>query len=533
MTSRGSSRPRSATPDDSGATRIGAWLVVALLIPRVVRMLYPQVWVEDDFYLESAWLVSIGMRPYLDFVHPHMPLLEWIAGCYLKLFGTSHLSIEILNEAAIFSASLLTYALARRAAGRPAAIAASILYAYSSLVFRYHVYERESFVAPLIILGAIVALEDLIAVDATQWLQAAILGSVFFVACAIKLTAVIPFAAILVFVAVARRRIAAALLAGIVFTIELGAFSALLYRLYGNEFIFQTFLFHFLKGRDTAGDIATFPRLILDVLAPLFVLGCWRVFTPRRALSRGVILVLAIVAAEYAFYGVLSPTAWGHNYLEPLPFIAIVAGIGAAALVGAIRDLIARKAAPSNWKLLAGGAALIAIFLIWITPLVNENWLHGAVYGFGFVPRAEISQLAGALRAASLPGDDVIAPSFVCFEAGRRELIRYPETYGVYREAKAEYERDGFFAARRRLGAADFFQLISDTRHFWTEQMRDAIVGGKVPAVISDSPIQLVPLVLVPEDFLSSNGYRPVLATDHFTLWSRTPAPTPTPVPIP
>ena len=161
---------------------------------------------------------------------------------------------------------------------------------------------------------------------------------------------------------------------------------------------------------------------------------------------------------------------------------------------------------------------LIAIFLAWITPIVNENWLHGAVYGFGFVPRAEISQLADALRAVSHPDEDVIAPSFVCFEAGRRELIRYPETYGVYREAKAEYERDGFFAARRRLGAADFFQLISDTRHSWTEQMRDAIVSGKVPAVISDSPIQLVPLVLVPEDFLSSNGFRVVLTTDHFTL---------------
>jgi len=56
--------------------------------------------------------------------------------------------------------------------------------------------------------------------------------------------------------------------------------------------------------------------------------------------------------------------------------------------------------------------------------------------------------------------------------------------------------------------------------------MRDAIVSGKVTAVISDSPIQLLPLVLVPEDFLSSNGFRAVLTTDHFTLWSRTPAPT-------
>src|SRR5258708_39447767 len=89
-----------------------------------------------------------------------MPLLEWIAGCYLKLFGASHLSIEILNEAALFAPSLLTYALARRVAGRPTAIAASILYAYSSLVFRYHACERECFIAPLIILGAIVTLDD-------------------------------------------------------------------------------------------------------------------------------------------------------------------------------------------------------------------------------------------------------------------------------------------------------------------------------------------------------------------------------------
>src|ERR1017187_16978 len=195
MTSRGSSRRVSAAADNDGAARIGAWLVIALLIPRVVRLLSPEVWVGDDFSLESAWLVSVGMRPYLDFVHPHMPLLEWIAGCYLKLFGTSHLSIEVLSEAAIFAASLLTYSLARKVAGRPAAIAGSILYAYSSLVFRYHVYERESFIAPLIILGAIVALDDTTAAIS----QAVILAAIFFAACAIKLTAVIPFAVIRAF----------------------------------------------------------------------------------------------------------------------------------------------------------------------------------------------------------------------------------------------------------------------------------------------------------------------------------------------
>ena len=514
MTSTGSSRRLSASTDSVDAARIGAWLIVVLAAPRILRMLYPEVWVEDDFYLESAWLVSVGMRPYIDFIQPHMPLLEWIAAGYLKLFGASHLSIEFLNEAAIFATSLLAYALARRVAGRPAAIAASILYAYGSLVFRYHVYERESFAAPLLILGALVTLDDTM----PPIRQAAILAGIFFLACAIKLTAVIAFPVMLVFTAVAYRRIASAVASGVIFTLALAAFSAILYRLYGGEFIFQTFVFHFLKGRDTAGDIATYPRMILDVLVPLFVLGCWRIYA-ERLYSRGMLLVPAIVAAEYAFYGVLSPTAWGHNYLEPIPFIAIVAGVGMIALVEAVRT------APPQWNLLAGGAALIVISLVWIAPLINENWLHGAVYGFGFVPRAEVSQLADALRAASKPDDDVIAPSFVCFEADRRELIRYPETYGVYREAKAEYDRDGFFAARSRLGAADFFQLIDDTRHFWTDQMRDAIASGKVSAVISDSPIQLLPLVLVPEDFLTSNGFRPTLTTDHFTLWTREPAP--------
>src|SRR5277367_5362948 len=342
MTSRGSSRPVSDTADTA---RIAAWLIVVLLVPRIIRMLYPEVWVEDDFYLESAWLVSVGMRPYLDFVQPHMPLLEWIAGCYLKLFGASHQSIEILNEAAIFAASILTWSLARRVAGRPTAIAASILYAYSSLVFRYHVYERESFVAPLLILGAIVTLDDTM----PAMRQATLIAGIFFLACAIKLTSAIPLPVMLLFIAIAYRRIGAAIASGVIFTFALAAFSAFLYRLYGNEFIFQTFVFHFMKGHDTEAGIATYPRMILDILVPLFVLGCWRIYA-AGILTRGVILILAILAIEYSFYGVLSPTAWGHNYLEPLPFIAIVAGIGAVALVDAVRTR------PQQWNLLAGGA---------------------------------------------------------------------------------------------------------------------------------------------------------------------------------
>ena len=137
------------------------------------------------------------------------------------------------------------------------------------------------------------------------------------------------------------------------------------------------------------------------------------------------------------------------------------------------------------------------------------------------------------MRQATTAHDNIIAPSFICFEANRPELIRYPELYGAYREAKAMYQRYGFRIARQRLGTADFFSLISDTAHYWTDKITEAVAKRRVKVVISDSPIQLLPLVLVPPELLASSGYRPVLHTQHYTVWElETPSTSPeAPVP--
>ena len=497
---------------------------MVLLVPRLVRLFYPEVWVEDDFYLESAYLVSVGMRPYLDFVLQHFPVLEWTAGAYIRLFGASNLSFEFLNEAAIYATSLLVFALGRRVAGRPAAIASAILYGFASLVFRYHVYERECFVAPLVVTAAIFVLDD----DSAEISRrAGVVAGLLFLACAIKLTAVIPTAVIVAYIALFWRGVLKAIAIAIGVAVLIAVLSAFCYWRYGFVFVFQTFFFHFMKGRDTAGAIALYPRLILDILAPLLVLGVVRIVAARDW-KGATVLVLALAAAEYIFFGLLSPTAWGHNYLEALPFIAIIAGLGAIRLFEALRNLVAQEMpARVDWAWVIGGGVFILICLVAITPLVNENWLHDSVYGFGFVPRDEIAEIATAIRGASGPDDNIVAPSFICFEANRPELVRYPETYGIYREAEAEYEHDGFFAARSRLGNADFFGLIGETAHYWTDQIRDAITEHKVKVVVSDSPIQLLPLVRIPPEMLAQNGYRPILRTPHYVVWALTPAPPP------
>jgi hypothetical protein len=512
---RSSAKPRAS--DRRAEAAINVALVIVLIVPRLIRLFYPEIWVEDDFYLESAWLVAAGMRPYVDFVHPHLPLLEWVAGAYIRIFGASIVSLEILNEAAIFATSLLTYAVARRALGRPAAAVAAILYAFSSLVFRYHVYERECFVAPLVLAATTIAIDgDKAAIREIAWL-AILLAA----ACAVKLTAVIPAAVLLGYVAAVRRELRRALCAGAGVAILVGALSAFCYWRYGFEFIYQVFIFHFLKGRDTTASIAAYPGQILDVMAPLAVLGAIAI-AARRRLNRATGLVLAMAAAEYAFFGLLSPTAWGHNYLEALPFIAIVAAVGAMRMWSALRAVVTEEVAVrADWYQLIGGAAFILLCLAWLTPLVNENWLHGSVYGFGFVPSSEVSQLADAIDRASTPGDEIVAPSFLCFAANRTELVRYPETYGVYREGEAELERDGFWRAREKMGRADFFQLIADTAHFWTDPISRAIDDRTVKVVINDSRVQMLPLVHAPDAMLAAHGYRPALETEHYVVWER------------
>ena len=504
--------------DKRAGAAIAGWFLLVLALPRVVRLLYPEVWVEDDFYLESAYLVSIGMRPYLDFVHPHMPVLEWFTAGWITLLGASHFSLEVLNETAIYATSVLTCKLAYKAAGRRTAICAAILYAFASLVFRYHVYERECFVGVLAAGAALAAMRD----DLGTAAQAAIQAALFTAACAIKLTAVVPAAAVLCFLAIVRRRWPDAILAGLGVAAGVAALSAVLYWHYGFEFVFQTFIFHFMKGRVPGWVVVNRARALLDVLAPLFILGIIRIATEGRP-SPAIWLTLMLVAFNYVFFGLLSPTSWGHNYVDFLPYVAIVAGLGLDRALGALREALNGPASGKRrqWSYVGASLALSAVCLYAFAPLINENWLRGSIYGFGFVPRDELRTLSEGLRRASAPDEEVIAPAFLCFEANRRELIRYPETYGVYREAEEEFRKDGFSKARENLGRADFFDLIHSTARYWTAPIRQAIDDGKVNAIIPDSPVQLLPLVSPTPDELAARGFVPYVRTDHFVLWRR------------
>jgi hypothetical protein len=485
-----------------------------LAVPRLLRIAYPAVWVEDDLYLQSAFNIASGLRPYVDFIHPQMPLLEWCAAVFIKIAGASHRSFEMLNGAAIYLTSVLVYALGAKAFDRRTGIAGSLLFACSSLVFRYHVFAREFF-ADACVLGACLVLVQ----EEIEPLLVALLGLLLGVALTIKLTVGIEAAAIFGFLLIALKQPRRTIAAGAIALGVVGIVGAVAYALYGYEFFYQTVLFHFLKGWDTAGSGAAYVLRIIDVLGPLLCLGVARIVI-RRELARPVLLTLITGGSSWLFYTFVSPTGWAHNYLEGLPFAAIIAGSGLVWAVDRFKgvEFFRHRRLVS----IVTASAWIVACLFWITPLHNENWFHGSVYGFGFVPRDELRQLSEGLQRTTPANAIVIAPMFVSFEANRVGLLRYPENVGVVRDGEAIVRTRGFAAARQELGRADFFELINSTSKYWVDLLTSsAAVGGPVNAIILDSPLQLLPLVDAPPDALTARGFEPALTTNHFVLWTR------------
>jgi hypothetical protein len=321
------------------------------------------------------------------------------------------------------------------------------------------------------------------------------------------------------FVAVAMRRWSRALVIAAVALVVVGSVFAMCDLAYGDQFILQAVLFHFLKGRDATGAGPSYVLQIVDVIGPLFGLGVLRAVS-RRDVNSAAALIWLMAGANWGFYSFVSPTGWAHNYLEGLPFIAVIAGSGTWWVVEGfpgVKPLARHRTAGT-----CAAALLILGSLVWITPLRNENWLRSSAYGFGYVPRAEIAELSNALRQAAAPGAPVIAPPFLSFEANRVGLIRYPENFGVVREAERRVRSEGFAAARRAMGDADFFALIDQTNHYWNDEIISGIaVGGSVNAVIFDSPIQLLPLTNATPEAMLQRGFQPLPPTPHYLVWLR------------
>ena len=77
-----------------------------LVVPRLVRLAHPQLWIEDESYLTGALMLSHGWLPYRDFPLPHYPVLEALLASVFHLAHASIRTAEATTQIAALAGSL-------------------------------------------------------------------------------------------------------------------------------------------------------------------------------------------------------------------------------------------------------------------------------------------------------------------------------------------------------------------------------------------------------------------------------------------
>jgi len=505
-----------------------AIVFAALALPRVARLAFPQVWIEDDAYLNGAFLLSRGFMPYRDFPLPHFPLLEVLTAGIFTLAPASIRTAEALTAGAALTASMLVFVLARRFS-LFTAVSASIVFATNSLLFRYHVFEREIFVvAP--VLGAVLLAfaphagsgRDPSAEPMRKIVSS---GALMAAAMLIKLTAIAALIALIAQLVIEHRRRAAAVL----FVTALGIVaeaSAVLVWLFGTDFAVQVFLFRAVHASfPSLGVKIDEMRLTLDVAFAFGVAGAVLMSWDRVWRQS----ILWQICAAVIFLVLLNPTYWAHTGIELLPWLSIAAGYLIARVIGLERQLpygASSSVRPGRLPVWICAAAAVFLLVV-VSPVRNLNWTagDGSPYGFGYRDRAEISRLAAFVQSRSAEDDPVATPELIAFAANRRELVPYAELAGDIEELTDTVRREGYLAAvsRSPLRQRTFWEGVDASKERIAPVIAEAVTRGRLGSVVNYSSSDLFPIALVdvPDEALKAAGYDIGVVTSHYEGWAR------------
>ena len=213
--------------------------VCILLLPRVVRYLYPEIFIEDDFYLQNAFLITAGEKPYADFILNHFPVLELFLALIFKTFGPSIQTAELLTQSFVIINSLLILLIGLRLNNQFTGLVSSGLYACSSVIFRYHVFEREIFTSTCMLMGICLYFY----LNDQRRVKYLLIGLIFSVSTLIKFTGALPLI-IIIIASLYEKKFKETAIVIVFFSAPLVIATGLYYEQYGYSFYFQVILFH-------------------------------------------------------------------------------------------------------------------------------------------------------------------------------------------------------------------------------------------------------------------------------------------------
>lgn len=498
--------------------------IATLAIPRVARLAYPQLWIEDESYLNCAFLLAAGHRPYVDFPLPHLPALEAVLAAAFQVFPISIRTAEAFTQIAAFAGSVLVYAIGSLLTDRVEAGAAALIFATSPLVWRYHVFEREVF----LVLPVLVATWLALRAPESQGRRdghAIALGALLAVALSVKLTAVSYVGSFFLLFAMARRqrRMAVVLLATTATLIAVEVIA--LWAAFGSPFLVQVFVFRLVHAGfpSSVHQVSEF-RNSLDLALAVGAVGIV-VHAAAGGVRRLALPALALGCA-FVLLVLLNPAFWPHDGIELLPWLAL---FGGGVMVNAGRALrrpggLGKTARAARRRAFAALLAAVAL-LTFAIPLQHPDWPNGLAnqLGFGYRERAEIARTAAYVRDRTAASDRVAMPPIIAFEANRLELVPYPELAGTMMEIEQQLENRGLVETvwHSTLRGRLFWDEVASSSERWLPALAGAIAEHRAAAVINFSEDDLFPvrLIDVPDQTLGRFGYEAGFSTEHYTVW--------------
>jgi hypothetical protein len=398
----------------------------------------------------------------------------------LRLFDNPLEVAEFATQLCVCINSLAVLVIGMRLRDRLTGVLASALYACSALVFKYHMFEREIFASTCILMGLCCWL-----VIHKGTARAILTGVLFCAASLIKLTSVVPFVGMLLWL-LAQKRYREGAIMLTTYGLLLAGCTALLYLIYGRDFFFQVFVFHFMKGyRSLPGRVNCFVEntdftVFFGILGLLF-------YRDRHNRKQWSLLKLLMISYP-VFFICFSSTVWPHNLIEMLIFASLLGGayirdaIGQAAL-GGKRSACAAIVSP---RVLLTVVTITAIFCI------AKPWeIEGAhkklnnYYGFGSVPRKAIKDAAAFIREHTGENEYICCHvPLVAFASGRKKVIHYWESVGVEAWLQEHIAEQGIWETFRETKNIRFVEFIAETSSGHAEKAFRRQILQKKPALI-------------------------------------------------
>jgi hypothetical protein len=474
--------------------------------PRIIRLVHPKLWLEDPFYLYAPYLILKGQIPYRDFGHTQMPGLEAVVALFYGIFGPSILVAEILTQSVVFVCTWLIYYFVKTLVNSKAALYSALIFAFSSLLFRYHILEREIFTLLLTCLMFLL-IEKWENLDTKKIF---ILTSLFILGLLVKLTMVLSFATVMLYLIFFGKEYRNAFKLFVFGSVSVILVFISLYTIFGYKFLLDTLFFHLIKGKLSADFLKSYmmPVNCLDLTLLLGILGIFSGF-----FRYGILLWLPLIflALNMLFFYV-SPNLWPHNYIDSLLPLSIFGGIF---IWKFFHETIAKKKVFAIVSIAAG----LFIASVYIVPLRNFNWMLNSVCGFGYLPRKEIITLADYVREHSSKNDKLLIPQYIALEAGRFSVINDRiESAGVFKWMDICLKNEGMKAALRFAKGKTFNEMINVTIDWGWGNICEEIRRNKIKLIIRD--IVLGEYFPTDDNFLEQAGYKVVFRTEHYTIWS-------------